>query len=170
MRNEAGRWRLLNLEGAFMKIVRRSAMVVLLSALALLGSPFAAKAEVSQTDQATLVQLEKQAWEVAKQKDWQAYNRLLSQDFVFVDDSGVLLGRRPFLKYIAELDLTDYAMEGVNVTMFGNNLAMLTYKVTDHGKFAGQTIPPTPHYVGSAYLRRTGRWVNVYTQMTVAKQ
>jgi hypothetical protein len=66
--------------------------------------------------------------------------------------------------------MTDYAMEGVNVTMFGNNLAMLTYKVTDHGKFAGQTIPPTPFYVGSAYLRRTGRWVNVYTQMTVAKQ
>ena len=58
------------------------------------GSPFAAKpGEVSQADQATLVQLEKQAWEVAKQKDWQAYNRLLSQDFVGVDDSGVLLGR-----------------------------------------------------------------------------
>jgi Domain of unknown function (DUF4440) len=109
---------------------------------------------VSQADQATLVQLEKQAWEVAKQKDWQAYNRLLSQDFVGVDDSGVLLGRGPFLKYIADLDLTDYAMEGVNVTMLRNNMAMLTYKVTHHGKFAGQTISPTPFYVGSAYLRR----------------
>jgi len=52
------------------------------------------------------------------------------------------------------LDLTDYAMEGVNVTMFRNNMAMLTYKVTHHGKFAGQTIRPTPFYVGSAYLRR----------------
>ena len=62
-----------------MKIVSRGTILVLLSALALLGSPFAAKAaEVSQADQATLVQLEKQAWEVAKQKDWQAYNRLLS--------------------------------------------------------------------------------------------
>ena len=81
---------------------------------------------------------------MAKQKDWQAYNRLLSQDFVGVDDSGVLLGQGPFLKYIAGLDLTDYAMEGVNVTMFRNNMAMLTYKVTHHGKFAGQTIPQ-PH-------------------------
>ena len=154
-----------------MKIVRRSAMVGLLSALALLGSPFAAEsAEVSQADQATLVQLEKQAWEVAKQKDWQAYNRLLSQDFVWVDDNGVLLGRGPFLKYLADLDLTDYAMDGINVTMFDNNTAMLTYKVIHHGKFAGHAIPPTPFYVGSAYLRRTGRWVNVYTQMTVARQ
>jgi hypothetical protein len=34
---------------------------------------------------------------------------------------------------------------------------------------AGQTIPPTPFYVGSAYLRRTGRWVNVNTQMTAAR-
>jgi Domain of unknown function (DUF4440) len=154
-----------------MKMVKRSAMVVVLTALALLGSPFAAKpAEVNQADQATLVQLEKRAWEVAKQKDWEAYNRLLSQNFVWVDDNGVLLGRGPFLKYMAGLDLTDYSMEGVNVTMFANNMAMLTYKVTHQGKFAGQTIPSTPFYVGSAYLRRTGGWVNVYTQMTAARQ
>jgi hypothetical protein len=82
----------------------------------------------------------------------------------------MLLGREAFLKYMADLDLTDYALESVNVTMFENNLAMLTYKVTHHGKFAGQTIPETPFYVGSAYLRRTGQWVNVYTQMTAAKQ
>ncbi|HEY1896402.1 MAG TPA: DUF4440 domain-containing protein, partial [Terracidiphilus sp.] len=102
-------------------IVRRNAMVGLFWALGLLCSPFIAKAaQSSQTDQAALVQLEKEAWEVAKQKNWQAYNRLLSQDFVWIDDSGVLLGREPFLKYIADLDLTDYAMEGVKVTMFNN--------------------------------------------------
>ena len=89
---------------------------------------------------------------------------------MWADDNGVLLGREAFLKYIADLDLTDYTLEGVNVTMFGDSLAMLTYKVIHHGKFAGQTIPETPFYVGSAYLRRTGRWVNVYTQMTAAKQ
>jgi hypothetical protein len=77
-----------------MKIIRRNAMVVLLSALALLWSPYIANsAQLSQTDQATLVQLEKEAWDVAKQKNWQAYNRLLSQDFIWIDDSGVLLGR-----------------------------------------------------------------------------
>src|SRR5262252_10709847 len=143
-----------------MKIVRRRAMAVILSVVALLGSPFTAiAAELSQTDQAALIQLEKQAWDVAKQKNWQAYNRLLSQDFVWIDDSGVLLGREPFLKYIADLDLTDYAMEEAKVTLFSSNLAMLTYKVTSHGKFAGQSIPPTPFYVGSEYLRRAGRWV-----------
>jgi len=74
-----------------MNIVRRDAVLVLLTALALLASPFAAiSAELSQTEQAALVQLEKQAWDVAKQKNWQAYNRLLSQDFVWIDDSGVL--------------------------------------------------------------------------------
>jgi len=52
-----------------MKFIRRDAMVVLLSALALLWSPFTAKtAQLSQTDQAALVQLEKEAWDVAKQK------------------------------------------------------------------------------------------------------
>src|SRR5690349_18609298 len=89
--------------GAIMKFIRRDATVVLLSALVLLWSPFTAKsAQLSQRDQAALVQLEKEAWDVAKQKNWQAYNRLLSQDFVWIDDNGVLLGREPFLKYIAD--------------------------------------------------------------------
>ena len=82
-----------------MKIVGRHAMAVILSAMALLGSPFTAiAAELSQTDQAALIQLEKQAWDVAKQKNWQAYNRLLSQDFVWIDDSGVLFGPGAVLK------------------------------------------------------------------------
>jgi len=154
-----------------MKIVKRHAMAVILSAVALLGSPVTAiAAELSQRDQAALIQLEKQAWDVAKQKNWQAYNRLLSQDFVWIDDSGVLLGREPFLKYIADLDLTDYAMEGVKVTTFNNNTAMLTYKVILRGKYAGHAIPPTPSYIGSEYLRRGGHWVNVFTQTTAAKQ
>jgi Domain of unknown function (DUF4440) len=154
-----------------MKIVKRHAMAVILSAVALLGSPVTAIAvELSQRDQAALIQLEKQAWDVAKQKNWQAYNRLLSQDFVWIDDSGVLLGREPFLKYIADLDLTDYAMEGVKVTTFNNNVAMLTYKVILRGKNGGHAIPPTPSYIGSEYLRRGGHWVNVFTQTTAAKQ
>jgi len=66
---------------------------------------------------------------VAKQKNWQAYNRLLSQDFIWIDDSGVLLGRELFLKYIADLDLIDYTMGSVKVTTLNNNTAMLTYKV-----------------------------------------
>ena len=154
-----------------MKIVRRYAMAVILSAVAFLGSPFTViAAELSQRDQEALIQLEKQAWDVAKQKNWQAYNRLLSQDFVWIDDSGVLLGREPFLKYIADLDLTDYAMEDVKVTTFNNNTAMLTYKVILRGKNAGHAIPPTPSYIGSEYLRRGGHWVNVFTQTTAAKQ
>src|SRR5690242_3140352 len=114
--------------GTIMNIIRREAVVVLLSALALLWSPGAAEA-AQLTDQTALVQLEKDAWDVAKQKNWQAYNRLLSPDFVWIDDSGVLLGREAFLKYIADLDLTDYAIEGMKVTMFNNNTALLTYKV-----------------------------------------
>jgi hypothetical protein len=154
-----------------MKIIRRNAMVLPLSALALLWSPYIANsAQLSQTDQATLVQLEKEAWDVAKQKNWQAYNRLLSQDFIWIDDSGVLLGRELFLKYIADLDLTDYTMESVKVTTFNNNTAMLTYKVILRRKFGGQARPPTPAYIGSEYLRRGGHWVNVFTQTTTAKQ
>jgi hypothetical protein len=61
-------------------------------------------------------------------------------------------------------------MEGVKVTTFNNNVAMLTYKVILRGKNGGHAIPPTPSYIGSEYLRRGGHWVNVFTQTTAAKQ
>jgi Domain of unknown function (DUF4440) len=141
-------------------MVRRAAMVMLLSAMALLGSPFTA----NQRSWARRNRRRSFSWKsrlgrLRSKRTGRRINRLLSQDFVCIDDGGVLLGREPFLKYIADLDLTDYAMEGAKVTLFSNNVAMLTYKVVHHGKFAGQTIPPTPFYVGSEYLRRAGRWV-----------
>ena len=142
--------------------------VVILAALA--GAPMVPSARAGQADQAALIQTEKHEWDVAKSKDWQAYNQLLSPDFIWIDDGGVVSGRAPFLKYVAALDLTDYAMDDVKVTMFNGNTAMLTYKVILHGKFGNQAIPPTQSYVSSEYIRRGSRWWNVFTQTTGAKQ
>ena len=153
-----------------MKMVRLGVLVAPLLLLAISGFPLSAvQAQVRPADEAALIQQEKLEWEVAKKKDWQAYNRLLSDDFVWIDDSGIILGRTPFLRYIADLDLTDYSLDAVKVTMFGSNVALVTYKVVLHGKFGGQAIPSTPSYIGSEYVRRGGRWVNVFTQTTGAK-
>lgn len=154
-----------------MQVTRFGAIVAMMMGAALLGVPPAViPARAGQADRAALIQTEKHEWDVAKNKDWAAYNQLLAQDFIWIDDGGVVLGRTAFLKYVAALDLTDYAMEDVKVTMFNGSTAMLTYKVTLHGKFGNQAIPPTPSYVSSEYIRRGGHWWNVFTQTTGAKQ
>jgi hypothetical protein len=123
----------------------------------------------SQPTKEALIGLEQEDWEEAKKKDWKAYDRLLSEDFVWVDENGVVAGRVPFVRYFADLDLKDYAMEDVKVTMFSKDVALLTYKVTEKGTFRGSALPPTPSYVSSEYIRRGGKWVNVFTQTTGAK-
>jgi hypothetical protein len=168
-----------------MKAINMGVLLVLLVATALFSFPQTAtpaqgdktsptgrsprSVAASKQTEAALISLEKEDWEVAKKKDWKAYDRLLSEDFVWVDASGVITGRSPLVRYISDLDLHDYALEDVHVTMFSNDVALRTYKVTQKGAFRGQALPSTPSYVSSEWVRRGGRWVNVFTQMTDAK-
>jgi len=50
-------------------------------------------ASTSKADEQTLMSMEREAWEVIKKKDWKAYDRLLTPDFVWIDDAGVIAGR-----------------------------------------------------------------------------
>jgi hypothetical protein len=74
----------------------------------------------------------------------ESLDELLSSKFVWIDDSGVIAGRNEFVKYFANLDLTDYAMEDVRVTLFNPNVALVTYKVTEKGSFKGEQLPSKP--------------------------
>jgi hypothetical protein len=130
--------------------------------------PAGQSAKGTTAEEDKLISLEKRDWEAAKKKDWKAFDRLLSPDFVWVDDSGVIAGRADFVKYFANLDLTDYAMENVKVTLFNPDVALVTYKVTEKGSFQGEQLPSKPYFVGSGYLKRGGEWVNIYTQTTLA--
>ena len=126
-------------------------------------------AKGTKAEEEKLISLEKRDWEVTKKKDWKSLDKLLSPDFVWIDDSGVIAGRNDFVKYFANLDLTDYTMEDVKVTLFNSNVALVTYKVTEKGSFKGEQLPSKPYYVGSGYLKRGGEWVNIYTQTTLAR-
>jgi hypothetical protein len=128
------------------------------------GTPSGEKA-----DEEKLMALEKQDWELIKKKDWKPFDTLLSRDFVWVDESGVIAGRDGFLKTFSNIDLTDYAMGDVKVTFFSPDMGLVTYKVTEKGSFKGEQLPSKPYYVGSGYVRRDGQWVNVFTQTTLSR-
>jgi hypothetical protein len=122
-----------------------------------------------KADEEKLMALEKQDWELIKKKDWKPFDTLLSRDFVWVDESGVIAGRDEFLKTFSDIDLTDYAMGDVKVTFFSPDMGLVTYKVTEKGSFKGEQLPSKPYYVSSGYVRRDGQWVNVFTQTTLSR-
>jgi hypothetical protein len=134
------------------------------------GRPAKSKtAAAGKKTQEELIDLEKQDWDVVKKKDWKSFDRLLSEDFVWVDDSGVILGRPKVVNYFSDFDLADYSMEDIKVVMFSRDVALLAYKVTLKGSFKGEALPSKPFYIGSEYLKRAGKWINVFTQSTLAK-
>jgi hypothetical protein len=127
-----------------MKICIRWALTFVLLILSALGfsqdtkgtaTEPAERAAGTKAEEEKLISLEKRDWEVTKKKDWKSLAKLLSPDFVWIDDSGVIAGRTDFVKYFANVDLSDYAMEDVKVTFFNPNVALVTYKVTEKGSF-----------------------------------
>jgi len=132
----------------------------------------AAKSKTLAADKKTqeeLIALEKEDWDVIKKKNWKAFDRLLSEDFVWIDDSGVISGGKNSADYFSSFDLAEYTMEDVKVVMFSRDVALLAYKVTLKGSFKGETLPSKPFYIGSEYAKRAGKWINVFTQSTLAK-
>jgi hypothetical protein len=47
----------------------------------------------TKAEEEKLISLEKRDWEVTKKKDWKSLDELLSPEFVWIDDSGVIAGR-----------------------------------------------------------------------------
>jgi hypothetical protein len=133
--------------------------------------PGAAKtvAWISKADEQTLISKEREAWDVIKKKDWKAYDTLLASDFVWIDDSGMIVGREAAVKYFTGFDLADFTMQEVRVTAFAPGVAFVTYKVTEQGRFQGEAMPAKPFYVGSGYVKRGGKWVNFFTQSTLSR-
>jgi hypothetical protein len=122
-----------------------------------------------RADEQTLICLEREAWEVIKKKDWKVFDRLLTPDFVWIDDGGIIAGRAAAVKYFTGFDLAGYTMQEVKVTAFGPGVAFVTYSVIEQGSFGGKPVPAKPSYIGSGYVKHGGKWVNFFTQSTLAQ-
>jgi len=124
---------------------------------------------ISKADEQTLISMERENWEVIKKKDWKAYDRLLTPDFVWIDDGGIIAGRAATVKYFTGFDLAGFTLQEVKVTAFAPGVAFVTYKVTEQGRFQGEPIPAKPFYIGSGYVKRGGKWANFFTQSTLSR-
>jgi hypothetical protein len=112
------------------------------------------------------VQLERQAWEAVKAKQYTKYVRLLAKDFVDIEPVGIIT-RKEEEKGIVQLTINEYKWERLRIVHLSPNVTLLVYKAIQKANFGGQPVP-TPTWVSSLWIKRNGTWLNVFVQETKA--
>lgn len=112
---------------------------------------------------AQLIAMEKQAWETWKNQDRSFQQSLLSEDAVAVSDTGVA-GKTQFLNDIfTDCKVKSYSVDNFKVVMLEKNTALMTYKATQDAMCGGKQMPAT-QWASSMYMKRGGKWLNVFYQ------
>ena len=105
-------------------------------------------------------------WEAFKKKDKKAYDNLLADDFVGVEDDNQ--GQRRKAAAVAEIErsvVNDYKLFALSVTPLDPNSALVTYELT-------LLFPPKATVkfkrvmVGEVWIRHNGQWKQRYYQET----
>jgi len=119
-------------------------------------------------DLQALIELETRVWDALRRGDAGDDTRLLSSDFVGVYPSGFAdrsdhAGQLENGPTIAEFELRDARMVEVS-----DDEALLCYRA-DFGRLvAGVPQATQSMYVSSLWSRRSGEWVNIFSQDTPA--
>ena len=116
----------------------------------------------------SLVTLERQSWDAWQKRDGKFFESFLSVDHVEVGFGGIA-DKTTVVTGVASAAcvVRSYSVEGFKVAMLDAHTALLTYKARQDTLCAGKLVP-SPVWVSSLYLKRDGRWLNVFYQQTPA--
>ena len=94
--------------------------------------------------QKIMIATEKKLWEAWKNNDSKPFKAYLSADSVMIGDAGVS-NKAASLKEMSTMkcEVKSYELSDIKVTFFNSDSALLTYKGTQDGTCAGQTVPPS---------------------------
>lgn len=121
----------------------------------------------AEADRDALIAKEKQVFEAFKAKNANAFATQLTEDFIGVDDTGVL-GKAAEVKSVSDADIKDFRLTDIKVVNIDKDAAILTYKITQRGTYKGESIPTTV-FGSSVWVNRDGRWFAVFHQETPAR-
>jgi hypothetical protein len=113
-----------------------------------------------------VVDLEKLAWEMAKQKDRSELGKLLSEDYTEIIDDGVF-DKAHLLAYLNDVTLTRYTLSSLTVKRLAPDAVLLVYHATELGEYKGSRFQ-ADNNIASLWMRRANRWLNVLFQETRA--
>jgi len=113
--------------------------------------------------EADAIAKEKAAWDAIKNKDYEAYGRLLADDSVEVIPSAVH-DKSATLAGVKEFEPTEITFSDWKYLPIDKDAVVIVYHVNVKGKFQGKEFPPQSVRASSAWVNRNGTWVAVYHQ------
>ncbi|MGE5209075.1 MAG: nuclear transport factor 2 family protein [Alphaproteobacteria bacterium] len=111
-------------------------------------------------NETAIIQSEKAAWEAYKNKNADAFKKLMATDYHGVYAEGIQTLEKEVAD-MAKADLQEYSLADVKVVFPRSDVAVVTYKVTTKGTFNGQDRSGG-YNAGSVYIERGGRWLGVF--------
>jgi Domain of unknown function (DUF4440) len=114
----------------------------------------------------TLVRLEKESWQAWKNRDGKFYQDFLSDDHVELGAGG-RFNKSTVVSFVSSpvCVVKSYSVERFELTVFGENTALLTYHAAQDTT-CGDKAVPSPVWISSLYVRRDGKWLNALFQQT----
>ncbi len=134
--------------------------------------PFPGRAAQGETNalKEQLVKLEKQSWKAWKYHDGKFFEDFLSEDHVELGFGGAS-DKKSVIAGVAsgECEVKGYSLDSFELRMLGSEAAVLTYHEAQEATCHGRAVP-SPCWVSSLYMKRDGRWLNVFYQQTQARK
>jgi uncharacterized protein (TIGR02246 family) len=91
-------------------------------------------------------------------RDADTMKKLMTDDHVAILSSGQRQTRDEHLKSLADLKLSGYTMENVQVITPGKDVLIVTYRAALKGTFQGKELPALV-YASSVWVNRDGTWL-----------
>jgi hypothetical protein len=112
---------------------------------------------------AELTAKEKQLWDTLKNRDYDAFDKMLSSDSVYIS-SDVVSGKAGTVNGVKNFAPTEINLSDWKTVMLGEDAGVVTYTVKAKGTSGGQPIPEAPLRASTAWVKRGAEWVAVFHQ------
>jgi len=119
-----------------------------------------ANSSKAASSQAAITDLEKSAWESYKNKQADAFRKLMSKDYYGTYAEGIK-NLDEEVADMAKADLRDYSLADMKVVFPSTDVAVITYKATFQQTSEGKDMSGT-YNSGSIWVKKGGKWLEIF--------
>ena len=119
-----------------------------------------AKPAKSASNETAITDLERSAWEAYKNKQADAFKKLMSKDYYGEYAEGIK-NLDTEVADMAKADLRDYSLADMKVVFPSTDVAVITYKTTIQQTSEGKDMSGT-YNSGSIWVKKGGKWLEVF--------
>jgi hypothetical protein len=107
---------------------------------------------------------EKQLWDALKNKDHEAFAKMLSSDSVYVSSDVVSFDKAATVNGVKDFAPSEVNLSEWKSVMLDEDAVVVTYTLNVKGTAGGQPIPAGAMRASTAWVKRGGEWLAVYHQ------